>query len=88
MREIRTFFSDFRVVDDGVKRGTSKGHPSGVCYVIFDTKEEASKALNSKNMKKMGTRYIEIFNSDERELEVFLNLNFSENKSPSYHKDK
>jgi len=70
--EIKDFLREYKTVKDGIQRGTKGGRPSGECYVVFETKDEAHRAMG-KNMEKMGTRFIEIFSSNVRELEAYLN---------------
>ena len=84
-QDIRDFFKGFNIVKDGVKRAVQGGKPAGECFVIFETGEEAFGAM-SLNMEKIGTRFIELFTSNVRELESYLHHNFS-NTSPFYSKE-
>lgn len=83
--DIREFFRGFQIIEDGVKRAIIAGRPSGECFVIFETKEDALGAM-SLNMEKIGSRFIELFMSNIRELETFLYHNFSSN-SLTYSKE-
>jgi len=83
--DIREFFRGYNIIEDGVKRAVIAGRPSGECFVIFETKEDAHGAL-SLNMEKIGNRFIELFSANIRELEIFLYHNFS-NNSPIYSKE-
>ena len=55
------------------------------CFVIFKTKEDAIKATN-KHMEKLGNRFIEVIPAGMKDLEVYINRNFS-NTMPVYTKD-
>lgn len=83
--DIKEFFRGFSLVKDGIKRATVGGRPSGECFAIFETKEQAYGAL-TLNMEKIGTRFIELFSSNIREFENYMHYNFS-NTTPSYSKE-
>lgn len=76
--DIKEFFKGFPIVQDGIKRAVHGGRPSGECFVVFEAKDSAFSALGL-NMEKIGNRFIELFNSNVRELEIYLNHNFSQN---------
>ena len=83
--DIRDFFRGFGVLKDGIKRAVVGGKPSGECFVLFENKEEAISALNL-NMEKIGQRFIELFVSNVREFETFMQHNFV-NNAPQYSRD-
>ena len=83
--DIVNFFSGFRLIKNGIKRAIVGGRPSGECYVLLDSKEEAQRAM-ALNMEKIGSRFIEMFVSNTREYESFLVHNFA-NSAPSYSRD-
>ncbi len=80
--DIRTFFKDYRIIEDGIKRAVLGGRPSGECFVIFESKEEVVGALGL-HMEKIGNRFIELYGCTPRELEVYLYHNFSNNAAYS-----
>lgn len=82
--DIKEFFRGFNIVKDGIKRATMGGRPSGECFVIFETKEQAYEAM-TLNMEKIGTRFIELFSSNVREFENYMHHNFS--NTPSYSRE-
>lgn len=84
--DIRDFFRGLRVVSDGVKRPIIGSKPSGEAYVVFETKDEAHKALGL-NMEKMGNRFIELFVANARELDNFL-FHAYNSKESSHSRDK
>ena len=53
--------------------------------MLFENKEEAINALNL-NMEKIGQRFIELFVSNVREFETFMQHNFV-NNAPQYSRD-
>merc|ERR1719193_652434 len=55
--------------EDGIHivRDKDIGRPSGIAYVEFDTEADVNTAL-SMNRKNMGSRYIELFSSNQAEL--------------------
>lgn len=69
--DIRSFFRGFNILDDGIKRAIVGGKPSGECFLVFESKEQAFAAMGL-NMEKIGSRFIELFSSNVRELENFL----------------
>lgn len=83
--DIREFFKGFSIKKDGIKRAVRAGRPSGECCVIFDNREQAYSAM-SLNMEKIGSRFIEVFLSNLKELEYFMHQNFG-NSGPVYGKD-
>ena len=78
--DIREFFKGFPIAQDGIKRAVHGGRPSGECFVVFESKDSAFSALGL-NMEKIGNRFIELFVSNVRELEVYLHNHFSQNGS-------
>jgi len=83
--DIREFFRNLNIMEGGIKRPIIGGKASGECFVVFETKEEAYAALNL-NMEKIGNRFIELFLSNNRELENFLIHNFTDS-GPTYSKE-
>lgn len=83
--DIREFFKGFAIKKDGLKRAVRAGKPSGECFVVFENREQAYSAL-SLNMEKIGSRFIEVFLSNPKELEHFMHQNFG-NSAPVYGKE-
>jgi len=92
--DVRDFFRNLKIVKDGVKRPIIGGKPSGEAYVVFENKDEAHKGL-ALNMEKIGTRFIEIFVANARELDNFMyhaynseQNQYSHNRMPNIPLDK
>jgi RNA recognition motif-containing protein len=75
--DIRAFFKKLTIVHDGIKRNFVSGRASSECYVVFETKEEASIAMSFNN-DKMGSRFIEIFPATIREFHTWMTVNHGE----------
>jgi RNA recognition motif-containing protein len=84
--DVRTFFAGLKVRKDGVKRAIQAGKPSGDAFVLFESKDEALRALKL-NSEKIGTRYIEVIASTPKEFDSFMNHNFID-CPPTYSRDK
>uniref|UniRef100_F6RXS2 Heterogeneous nuclear ribonucleoprotein H3 n=1 Tax=Xenopus tropicalis TaxID=8364 RepID=F6RXS2_XENTR len=75
--EVLEFFSECSIIEgvSGIHFTTSKeGRPSGEAFIILDTEEDLKKALE-KDRKYMGHRYIEVFKSNNTEMEWVLKHN-------------
>ncbi|MEE6488157.1 hypothetical protein FKM82_015147 [Ascaphus truei] len=75
--EVLEFFSECPIADGlgGIHLATSKeGRPSGEAFVILETEEDLKKALE-KDRKYMGHRYLEVFKSNNTEMEWVLKNN-------------
>eukprot|EP01016_Furgasonia_blochmanni_P052543 TRINITY_DN8390_c0_g1_i3.p1 TRINITY_DN8390_c0_g1~~TRINITY_DN8390_c0_g1_i3.p1 ORF type:complete len:598 (-),score=168.88 TRINITY_DN8390_c0_g1_i3:197-1930(-) len=83
--DIVNFFRGLRIVKDGIKRAVVGGKPSGECMVIFENRDEALKAM-AFDKEKIGSRFIELFLSNPREFENFMQNNFV-NSAPNYSRD-
>ncbi len=83
--DIRKFFNGLAIVNQGIKRAILGGKPGCECFVIFNNKEDAHKALNL-NMEKMGNRFIEVFLASYKEFDSYMAHNFV-NSAPHYSKD-
>ncbi|KAM9325152.1 heterogeneous nuclear ribonucleoprotein H3 [Gastrophryne carolinensis] len=83
--EVLEFFSDCGIVDgiDGINFTMSKeGRPSGEAFISLESQEELKKALE-KDRKYMGHRYIEVFKSNNTEMEWVLKHNNSADSDSS-----
>ncbi|XP_018422598.1 PREDICTED: heterogeneous nuclear ribonucleoprotein H3 [Nanorana parkeri] len=73
--EVLEFFSVDCSIADGVGgihfTMSKEGRPSGEAFVILDTEEDLKKSLE-KDRKYMGHRYIEVFKSNNTEMEWVL----------------
>ncbi|XP_063289662.1 heterogeneous nuclear ribonucleoprotein H3 isoform X1 [Pelobates fuscus] len=75
--EVLEFFSDCAILDgiSGIHFTTSKeGRPSGEAFILLETDDDLKKALE-KDRKYMGHRYIEVFKSNNTEMEWVLKHN-------------
>eukprot|EP00743_Colponemidia_sp_Colp-15_P002917 GILK01003156.1.p1 GENE.GILK01003156.1~~GILK01003156.1.p1 ORF type:complete len:464 (-),score=39.76 GILK01003156.1:338-1729(-) len=67
-QDIIAFFDGFRILPHAVQILTHfNGKPRGEAFAVFESKEEAKRALTKQNAV-MGQRYIELFESDLSEL--------------------
>ncbi|XP_044144255.1 heterogeneous nuclear ribonucleoprotein H3-like [Bufo gargarizans] len=81
--EVLEFFSDCGIADgvSGIHFTTSKeGRPSGEAFIVLETEDDLKKALE-KDSKYMGHRYIDVFKSNNTEMEWVLKHNFSDGES-------
>ncbi|XP_028313253.1 G-rich sequence factor 1 [Gouania willdenowi] len=70
--DIIDFFSGLDIAENGIVMVTNaKGRKSGEAYVQFSSQEAADKAL-LRDRELIGSRYIEVFPSRQREVEAFL----------------
>lgn len=77
--EVLEFFSECAIADgvSGIHFTMSKeGRPSGEAFIVLETEEDLKKALE-KDRKYMGHRYIEVFKSNNTEMEWVLKHNNS-----------
>ncbi|KAM8923912.1 heterogeneous nuclear ribonucleoprotein H3 [Pelodytes ibericus] len=75
--EVLEFFSECAILDGvgGIHFTTSKeGRPSGEAFILLETDDDLKKALE-KDRKYMGHRYIEVFKSNNTEMEWVLKHN-------------
>ncbi|XP_063817658.1 heterogeneous nuclear ribonucleoprotein H3 isoform X3 [Pseudophryne corroboree] len=75
--EVLEFFSECSIADGigGIHFTMSKeGRPSGEAFIVLDTEDDLKKALE-KDRKYMGHRYIEVFKSNNTEMEWVLKHN-------------
>jgi RNA recognition motif-containing protein len=60
-REIASFFKDFRIIRSSMKfQHFEDGSRNGYAALLFETPEEAEKAMAAKQGGKIGYRYIEV----------------------------
>ncbi|KAL4479869.1 hypothetical protein ABPG74_020385 [Tetrahymena malaccensis] len=83
--DIKKFFKGLTILQGGIKRAILGGRPGGECFVIFQTKDDAHKALNF-HMEKIHNRFIEVFLATVKEFENYMAHNFV-NSAPVYSKD-
>mmetsp|Transcript_40212 Transcript_40212/g.87902 ORF Transcript_40212/g.87902 Transcript_40212/m.87902 type:complete len:614 (+) Transcript_40212:81-1922(+) len=68
--DIVTLFDEYEIGEEEVIMLTSPfGKPTGEAYVRFWSPEAAEDALETKQNKEIGSRYIEVFRSSEEELQ-------------------
>jgi hypothetical protein len=56
-----SFFEGFNIQKDKIVLiQNQEGRFSGMAYVVFDTEEEKKRAILEKNLKYIGSRYVEL----------------------------
>nr|XP_033797495.1 heterogeneous nuclear ribonucleoprotein H3 isoform X5 [Geotrypetes seraphini] len=76
-QEVLDFFSECSIVDglNGIRFTISKeGRPSGEAFIELESADDVTKAL-AKDRKYMGHRYVEVFKSNNTEMEWVLKHN-------------
>lgn len=74
--EVSEFFAEYGVKDDHVTLdvhsvGRYAGSPNGEAWVKFRDEETARRAYQKKNLKCIGTRYVELYLSSETERQQY-----------------
>lgn len=60
IKEIRDFFSDFRVADRDIIIDMNNGRPTGYALVFLESESEASRAKDKLNKQYLGSRYVDL----------------------------
>ena len=60
IKEIRDFFSDFRVADRDIIIDMSNGRPTGYALVFLESESEAQRAKDKLNKQYLGSRYVDL----------------------------
>ena len=63
-RQIRNFFSDFRVSETDVIIDKAHGQPTGYALVYVGSEQEARRAIEALNHQYVGNRYVDVFSPD------------------------
>ena len=64
--DIYSFFSGYKLLSYGIYRAYDFNRPSGSCFVVFETHKDSKNAM-SKNKKRLGGRYLELFHASLKE---------------------
>jgi len=60
IKEIRDFFSDFRVADRDIIIDMNHGKPTGYALVFLENESEALRAKEKLNKHYLGSRYVDL----------------------------
>lgn len=60
VKEIRNFFSDFRVSDRDIIIDMNHGKPTGYALVFLESETEAQRAKDKLNKQYLGSRYVDL----------------------------
>ena len=71
--EIQQFFAGYGLTGRMHIQADAGGRPTGIGFVEFVTPEEAKRAYNEKNYQTIGTRYIELMEAFDKDVEMYLN---------------
>ena len=71
--EINQFFAGYGLTGRMHLQSDAGGRPTGIGFVEFVSAEEAKRAYNDKNYQTIGTRYIELMEAYEKDVEMYLN---------------
>ena len=71
--EISQFFNGYGLTGRMHIQADAGGRPTGIGFVEFVTPEEAKRAYNEKNYQTIGTRYIELMEAFDKDVEMYLN---------------
>lgn len=67
-KEIRDFCADVGNPQSVTMKNNQEGRPSGECFVEFDSQAAADDAVARLNNKNLGSRYIEVFHAEQKDL--------------------
>mmetsp|Transcript_28042 Transcript_28042/g.65858 ORF Transcript_28042/g.65858 Transcript_28042/m.65858 type:complete len:255 (+) Transcript_28042:57-821(+) len=71
--EIQQFFAGYGLTGRMHIQADAGGRPTGIGFVEFVSPEEAKRAYNEKNYQTIGTRYIELMEAYDKDIEMYLN---------------